>query len=115
VVVTHGPGPVRWFGAGRCGEIPVPAVRAVDTAGAGDAFHGALAVALADIPAPTHPAHPLPAGHPAAVPLPGPFHHDIADLTAAIAFAVRVAGVRVAHRGPRAWLSALTSRPPRRD
>jgi len=111
VVVTHGAGPVRWFGAGRSGEIPVPAVRAVDTAGAGDAFHGALAVALAGIPVPAHPAHPLPATHPAAVPLPGMFYPDISDLSEAIAFAVRVAGVRVTHPGPRAWLSTLTGLP----
>jgi sugar/nucleoside kinase (ribokinase family) len=80
VVVTHGAEPVRWFGpAGSRGEIEVPPVRAVDTAGAGDAFHGALAVALA----------------------------EGGDLPEAIAFAIRVAGVRVTHPGPRSWLAAL--------
>jgi sugar/nucleoside kinase (ribokinase family) len=59
--------------------IAVPPVAAVDTAGAGDAFHGALAVALG-------------AGQ---------------DLPVALASAIRVAGVRVVHRGPRAWLEAL--------
>jgi sugar/nucleoside kinase (ribokinase family) len=78
VVVTHGPGPVRWFTGGDAGEIPVPRVAAVDTAGAGDAFHGALAVAL-----------------------------TANDLPAALAEAVRVAGIRVAHPGPRSWLAAL--------
>jgi sugar/nucleoside kinase (ribokinase family) len=80
VAVTHGAGPVTWFSAGRSGEVAVPEVAAVDTAGAGDAFHGALAVALAR-------------GE---------------ELTAAIGSAVRVAGVRVGHRGPRAWLDSLT-------
>jgi sugar/nucleoside kinase (ribokinase family) len=79
VAVTHGAGPVTWFSGGRSGEVAVPEVAAVDTAGAGDAFHGALAVALAR-------------GE---------------ELTAAIGSAVRVAGVRVVHRGPRAWLDAL--------
>jgi sugar/nucleoside kinase (ribokinase family) len=79
VAVTHGPGPVSWFSGGRSGLIAVPPVAAVDTAGAGDAFHGALAVALG-------------AGQ---------------DLPVALASAIRVAGVRVVHRGPRAWLEAL--------
>ena len=78
VIVTHGPEPVRWFSGERRGEVPVPPVDAVDTAGAGDAFHGALAVAL-----------------------------TTTDLVGAIAEAVRVAGVRVAHAGPRKWLASL--------
>ena len=81
VIVTHGPDPVRWFSGARSGEVPVPPVAAVDTAGAGDAFHGALAVAMARSN-----------------------QSDISDL---IGFAVRVAGVRVAHAGPRDWLAAL--------
>lgn len=79
VVITHGAAPVTWFGAGRSGAIAVPPVTAVDTAGAGDAFHGALAVALAQ-------------GQ---------------DLTEAIGYAARAAAVRVAHAGPRAWLAHL--------
>ncbi|WP_328469968.1 PfkB family carbohydrate kinase [Actinoplanes sp. NBC_00393] len=80
VVVTHGAGPVRWFSdATTSGSIEVPRVTAADTAGAGDAFHGALAVALAG--------------------------ND--DLKTAIAYAIRVAGIRVAHPGPRAWLAHL--------
>jgi sugar/nucleoside kinase (ribokinase family) len=75
VVVTNGPGPVRWAG----GEMPVPPVDAVDTAGAGDVFHGALAVAL----------------------------HRGADLPDALRQAITVAGVRVAHPGPRDWLRFL--------
>ena len=79
VAVTHGPDPVRWFSGAASGAVAVPPVEAVDTAGAGDAFHGALAYALA-------------AGSP---------------LPAALAEAVRVAGVRVVHPGPRSWLAAL--------
>jgi sugar/nucleoside kinase (ribokinase family) len=79
VVVTHGPGPVSWFSGSRSGTVAVPPVAAVDTAGAGDAFHGALAVALAS-------------GQ---------------DLSLALNAAIRVAGVRVVHRGPRSWLKNL--------
>jgi sugar/nucleoside kinase (ribokinase family) len=79
VAVTHGPGPVTWFSGDASGRVDVPPVAAVDTAGAGDAFHGALAVALA--------------------------HGE--DLPVALASAVRVAGVRVVHSGPRAWLDEL--------
>jgi ribokinase len=79
VAVTHGPGPVFWFSGSASGQVAVPTVAAVDTAGAGDAFHGALAVALAR-------------GE---------------ELPVALGSAVRIAGVRVVHRGPRAWLGAL--------
>ncbi|WP_250037891.1 PfkB family carbohydrate kinase [Paractinoplanes maris] len=80
VVVTHGPGPVTWTVAGVTRSIPVPPVEAVDTAGAGDAFHGALAHALAS----------------------GSTMED------ALTDAVRVAGVRVRHPGPRQWLRSLS-------
>ncbi|WP_045744774.1 PfkB family carbohydrate kinase [Actinoplanes rectilineatus] len=81
VLVTHGPAPVTWFdrSAGTSGEIVVPPVTAVDTSGAGDAFHGALAVFLAQ-------------------------NHEVRT---AAGYAVRTAGVRVRHAGPRAWLAAL--------
>ncbi|WP_425955167.1 PfkB family carbohydrate kinase [Xylanimonas sp. McL0601] len=80
VVVTHGPEPVTWrTSAGEAGEIHVPRVDARDTLGAGDAFHGALAAALAQ-----------------GEPLPG-----------AVARAARVASARVAVIGPRAWLGAV--------
>jgi sugar/nucleoside kinase (ribokinase family) len=82
VVVTDGPAPVRWWSPGSSGRIEVPPVAAVDTAGAGDAFHGALAVAVARDPA-------------------------VTDLAGALRFAIAVAGVRVAHAGPRGWLSAV--------
>ncbi|GAA1609550.1 PfkB family carbohydrate kinase [Actinoplanes couchii] len=79
VVITHGPAPVRWFTADASGEVPVPTVKAVDTAGAGDAFHGALAVAMLN-----------------GLPLP-----------AATATASRTAAIRVSHAGPRSWLTHL--------
>jgi sugar/nucleoside kinase (ribokinase family) len=88
VAVTDGPHPVRWRSGGRSGEVRVPPVTAVDTAGAGDVFHGALAVAVARDP-------------------------RIDDLPAALGYAVAVAGVRVTHRGTRSWLAELSA--PGRD
>ncbi|GAA5166630.1 PfkB family carbohydrate kinase [Pseudonocardia eucalypti] len=47
VLVTDGPRPITWRTMdGQRGTVPVPSVRAVDTLGAGDVFHGALAAAL---------------------------------------------------------------------
>ena len=109
MIVTPGPDPIRWFSGPRSGTVPVPAIEAVDTAGAGDAFHGALAVALAG---PTPPTTPRSPSAPPGVTAPSP-DFGVADepgLTDCIAFAARVAGVRVAHAGPRAWLAALHRR-----
>jgi sugar/nucleoside kinase (ribokinase family) len=80
VAVTDGAHPVRWWSGGRSGEIVVPPVAAVDTAGAGDVFHGALAVAVARDP-------------------------RLDDFAAALRYASTVAGVRVGHAGPRSWLA----------
>ncbi len=44
--VTDGARPIAWAGPGVRAEIPVPAVAAVDTVGAGDIFHGAFAYAI---------------------------------------------------------------------
>ncbi|MBL7258416.1 PfkB family carbohydrate kinase [Paractinoplanes lichenicola] len=79
VIVTHGPAPVTWTRDGHTEEIEVPPVEALDTAGAGDAFHGALAYAL----------------------------HAGKPMRDAITEAIRVAGVRVQHPGPRSWLDEL--------
>ncbi|QAY64284.1 carbohydrate kinase [Xylanimonas allomyrinae] len=77
VVVTHGADPVEWHtAAGDSGAVVAPRVEARDTLGAGDAFHGALAAALAQGDA----------------------------LPAAVERAVRIASARVAVVGPRAWL-----------
>ncbi len=43
VAVTRGPSPVLWWEGEDASEVAVPAVTAVDTLGAGDAFHGAYA------------------------------------------------------------------------
>ena len=83
VAVTDGPRPVRWATVDGSGTVEVAAVSAVDTAGAGDAFHGAVAYAVGCV------------GWPTAVAL----------LPQVLAFAAAVSGVRVAHRGPRAWLA----------
>lgn len=79
-VVTAGPDPVLWWEGDAEGLVDVPRVRAVDTLGAGDAFHGALAWSLA----------------------------SGADLETAVQAAVAVASLRVSVAGPRAWLSRLT-------
>ncbi|MDR7382208.1 PfkB family carbohydrate kinase [Promicromonospora iranensis] len=80
-VATHGAAPVTWCDDdGRRGATDVPTVDVRDTLGAGDAFHGALVVALA----------------------------QGADLEAAVAEAVRVASLRVQYVGPRSWLENLS-------
>lgn len=91
VAVTHGGEPVEWWArpadaagdvAGAAvehGFVPVPRVSVVDTLGAGDAFHGALAFALARGDA----------------------------LPEAIVRANAVASTRVTVAGPRAWLAHL--------
>jgi ribokinase len=48
VIVTLGVHGARWSGPAGHGAAPAPAVTAVDTTGAGDAFNGALAAALAE-------------------------------------------------------------------
>ncbi len=47
VIRTNGPRPVTWSRGGATGAQPVPVVEARDTNGAGDVWHGALAVAVA--------------------------------------------------------------------
>ena len=47
VIRTHGPRPVTWSRGGVTGARPVPVVETRDTNGAGDVWHGALAVAVA--------------------------------------------------------------------
>ena len=50
LAVTNGPHPVLWCDRSRATirETPVFAVKAVDTLGAGDVFHGAFALALVE-------------------------------------------------------------------
>jgi sugar/nucleoside kinase (ribokinase family) len=47
VIRTHGPRPVTWSRGGVTGARPVPVVDVRDTNGAGDVWHGVLAVAVA--------------------------------------------------------------------
>ncbi|MEV6830576.1 PfkB family carbohydrate kinase [Amycolatopsis sp. NPDC051102] len=83
VITTAGPGPVRWSTAdGGSGEVAVPAVQARDTLGAGDVWHGALAVAVA----------------------------RERTVTDRIRFANEVAAERVRHVGPRSWTTAIAGR-----
>ncbi len=83
VITTAGPGPVRWSTAdGGSGEVPVPAVEARDTLGAGDVWHGALAVAVT----------------------------RERTVTDRIRFANEVAAERVRHVGPRSWTTAIAGR-----
>ncbi|WP_328613115.1 PfkB family carbohydrate kinase [Amycolatopsis sp. NBC_00355] len=83
VITTAGPGPVRWSTAdGASGEVPVPAVEARDTLGAGDVWHGALAVAVA----------------------------RKLTVTDRIRFANEVAAERVRLVGPRSWTTAIAGR-----
>ncbi|MDR2722741.1 MAG: PfkB family carbohydrate kinase [Cellulomonadaceae bacterium] len=81
VVITHGPHPAEWHaGDGfQAGLVDIPEVAAVDTLGAGDAFHGALVAALA----------------------------SGVGLPSAVTSAVEVASTRVQHVGPRVWLNQL--------
>jgi sugar/nucleoside kinase (ribokinase family) len=81
VIVTHGADPVLWWQHGRTGSVSPPAVRAVDTAGAGDVFHGAFCSRIAD------------------------------DLVAAVTFANEVAALKCRFPGTRRWLAAMRSRP----
>lgn len=77
VAFTDGPRPVRWWTGQASGAVDVPSVTTRDSLGAGDAFHGAFAFAIA----------------------------SCADPVEALRLAVDVAAVRVQHAGPRTWLS----------
>ncbi|OZM71537.1 ribokinase [Amycolatopsis antarctica] len=79
VITTAGADPVRWSSGGATGEVGVPAVRARDTLGAGDVWHGALAFAVAR----------------------SSMGASVPEL---IGFANSVAAERVRHAGPRAWV-----------
>ena len=94
LVVTQGAGPVLWWTADPAaadpaanepsnGAVPPPEITAVDTLGAGDAFHGAYAFAVAT--------------------------GD--SLVRAIELGSAVASLRVQHEGPRAWLTHLSELP----
>ena len=95
VVLTRGSAPVLWWCGERSGSAAPPAVEAVDTLGAGDVFHGALALALARA-------------------LPGPRSGGggeariaPAALADAVASACAVAAASTEHFGTRAWIAAM--------
>lgn len=79
VVTTRGADPVLWWHGPDSGEVPVPQTHAVDTAGAGDAFHGAYAHARTE-----------PSG-----------------IVERLGHAATVASRRVSVLGPREWLASI--------
>jgi sugar/nucleoside kinase (ribokinase family) len=82
VARTDGPGPVTWRrSTGTSGTLHPPLVDVVDTLGAGDVLHGALAAQLA--------------------------RHGTVDPLTALADAVAVATRSVQHRGVRGWAAAI--------
>ena len=48
LAVTDGPNGIYWLDAGQVRHMPAFAVQAIDSLGAGDAFHGAFTLALAE-------------------------------------------------------------------
>jgi sugar/nucleoside kinase (ribokinase family) len=48
LAVTDGPNDIQWLDGGSVRRLPVFAIDAADTLGAGDVFHGAFALALAE-------------------------------------------------------------------
>ena len=113
-VVTAGADPVHWAGAaGRRGTHTPPTVRARDTLGAGDAFHGALVAALTStgLSSAGTTSSPTPPGERggAATPAGGGTGQRAADwmdrIPDAVARASRVAATAVADPTARGWLT----------
>lgn len=95
VVLTRGSAPVLWWCGERSGSAAPPAVEAVDTLGAGDVFHGALALALA---------RALPGRRSGGG---GEARIAPAALADAVASACAVAAASTEHFGTRAWIAAV--------
>ena len=95
VVLTRGSAPVLWWCGERSGSAAPPAVEAVDTLGAGDVFHGALALALA---------RALPGRRSGGG---GAARIAPATLADAVASACAVAAASTEHFGTRAWIAAI--------
>jgi sugar/nucleoside kinase (ribokinase family) len=81
VMVTHGADPVRWWHGDQSGSVKPPAVRAVDTSGAGDVFHGAYCYFAAQT------------GH--------------TDIIGPISAACEIASIKCRYLGTRSWLRHL--------
>ncbi|MET0134229.1 MAG: PfkB family carbohydrate kinase, partial [Kibdelosporangium sp.] len=84
VTWTDGPDPVRWRVGADQGEVVVPRTTARDTSGAGDVWHGALALGVARL---------------GRVP-------EAADMPDLITYANDIAGIRVQHEGA-SWRAEL--------
>ena len=95
VVLTRGSAPVLWWCGERSGSAAPPAVEAVDTLGAGDVFHGALALALAR----ALPGRRFGGGGEARI--------APAALADAVASACVVAAASTERFGTRAWIAAM--------
>ena len=95
VVLTRGSAPVLWWCGERSGSAAPPAVEAVDTLGAGDVFHGALALALAR----ALPGRRFGGGGEARI--------APTALADAVASACAVAAASTEHFGTRAWIAAM--------
>ena len=95
VVLTRGSAPVLWWCGERSGSAAPPAIEAVDTLGAGDVFHGALALALA---------RALPGRRSGGG---GAARIAPATLADAVASACAVAAASTEHFGTRAWIAAI--------
>jgi sugar/nucleoside kinase (ribokinase family) len=85
VIRTNGPAPVTWSAGTTHGEVPAPTVKARNTSGAGDVWHGAFTLAVARL---------------GRVP-------TAAELPPMIEYANRAAAVRVQHEGARAWVEPM--------
>ncbi len=46
IAITHGEKPIQYRSQNQSGWVNVPSVKAVDTLGAGDIFHGAFCFAI---------------------------------------------------------------------
>ena len=95
VVLTRGSAPVLWWCGAQSGSAAPPVVEAVDTLGAGDVFHGALALALAR----ALPGRRFGGGGEARI--------APAALAVAVASACVVAAASTEHFGTRAWIAAM--------
>ncbi|MDG4858756.1 PfkB family carbohydrate kinase [Streptomyces sp. T-3] len=85
--ISHGPDPIEWTGTDGSGSTEVPRAEVMDTLGAGDILHGALAYHLS-----------------------GTRHPSAAGLQAALRQAVSVASRACAALGTRTWME--DSNPP---